>query len=177
VQASVQAQFEASQAEEGALVGVQDEQRAVHEDLSAKAPLIRRLRDRLDQLMRMREEYREWSAEQLEEAQRTAEQTEDAVHAVSVGTTGPKIRDAAESDKLRLMLQSIQTQGAVLRSQLEEQIQREEERFAEHRRGVLKQLEQHVKEAEELEQEIDSMLEEEPNAKQVWRKAALRGGC
>lgn len=86
----------------------------------------RRLRERFEQLTRMRDEHREWSAAQLDEALRTAEATEDAVHAVSVGTSAPSIRDAAEIDKLRLTLSAIREQGAVERSQLEEQIQRDE---------------------------------------------------
>lgn len=45
------------------------------------------------------EEYREWSALQIEDAQKTTEATEDAVHEISIGSAAPSLRDAAEAPR------------------------------------------------------------------------------
>jgi len=153
-----QSRLEVAQVEEGSLLEVQDEQRIVQDELVVKDRECRRLRERFEQLTRMRDEHREWSAAQLDEALRTAEATEDAVHAVSVGTSAPSIRDAAEIDKLRLTLSAIREQGAVERSQLEEQIQRDEERFEDHRQNVLRHLDLYAQDVESLTRDLDSTL-------------------
>jgi len=59
-----------------------------------------------------REEYEAWSAAQLEEAQRTTEAAEDGVHAVSIGSAAPTLRDVAVIDNLRLTL-NVQLQKGV----------------------------------------------------------------
>jgi len=155
IQAAAAMHGEATQTEEVALYGLHDEQREVQDELAVKEREHRRLKDRLEQLTRMREEYREWSAAQLDDAQRTVEATEDAVHGVSIGTTAPSIRDAAEIDKLRLTLNAIQVHGVHERVQLEEQIQRDEVRFEDHRQSVLHHIDMYFKEVEALSQEIN----------------------
>jgi len=170
------AHLEEAQGREVALQETVDEQQLVQEELSGKDREIRRLRERLEQLGRMREEYREWSAKQLDEAQRTAEATEDSVHAVSIGTSAPVFRDAAEIDKLKLTLSAIQTQGAQEIAQMEEQLQRDEEKFEDHRHNVLQQLDMYYKDIEAIAQDLGSLLD--GNTAQARRSSrATHGGC
>jgi len=175
-QASTVAHHEEAQSKEAALQETIDEQQMVQENLTSKDREIRRLRERLEQLNRMREEYREWSAKQLDEAQRTAEATEDSVHAVSIGTSAPVFRDAAEIDKLKLTLSAIQTQGAQEIAQMEEQLQRDEEKLEDHRQSVLQQLDMYHKDIEAIAQNLGPLLD--GDATQMRRAArASQGGC
>lgn len=177
LQTAAAANVEAAQQGEGELVELQDELRAEQEDLALKDRECRHLRDRLEQLGKIREQFRDWSAAQLEEARITAEATEDAVHAVAVGTAAPTIRDSAEIDKLRLTLNAIKTQGAGELQQLREQVQRDEERFEEHRRGILKQLDGYTKDVEDFLVDFESRLEDDSAFGQARRAARLRGGA
>ena len=52
-----------------------------------------------------------WSVTQLDEAQRTVEETEDAVQMVS-RSTAPSMRDDAEVDDLRIQLSSMEANFA-----------------------------------------------------------------
>lgn len=152
---------QALQNEEAAVHEVSEEQRIAQEELSEKERECRHLKTRLEQLTRIYQEYRDWSAEQLEDAQRTTEATEDAVHQISIGSAAPSLRDAAEVDKLKLALAALQTQGAVEKAQLEEQIRRDEERLEEHRHLILRELESHAKATAQLCEDVETALAED----------------
>lgn len=178
-QASCIAHSEAAQQAEVELGDLSDELRAEQEELALKERECKHLRERIDQLGKIREQFRDWSSAQLAEARRTAEATEDARHAVAVGTAAPTIRDSAEIDKLKLTLNAIKTQGASELEQLKDQVQRDEERFEEHRRSVIQQLGGYTKDVEEFIQDFESRLEDETVFASA-RRAATRithGGC
>lgn len=175
VQGSTLAHQDAAVYEENCMHEVYEEARAVQEELSEKDRECRRLKLRLEQLNRMREEYRDWSAKQLDEAQSTTEATEDAVHAMAIGGAAPSLRDAAEVDKLRLLLNGIRTQGANEQAQLQEQIRRDEERLEEHRHQcVLRELEAYVRTAEAFFEDVKAAVEEPATAARP--SLASRGG-
>jgi hypothetical protein len=83
-----------------------------------------RLKMRLEQLQRIRDENHIWSTEQLEDAQRTAEETEDAVHEAACANVGPTLRDVAEVDELRLELNLLREQNEKQHAQMQELTQR-----------------------------------------------------
>jgi len=172
--ASTSAMCEAVQAEEVAAQDVMDEQRTIQEELAERERECKHLKARVEQLARMREDYREWSVAQLDEAQRTAEATEDEVHALCIGSEAPTIKDAAEMDKLRLTLGVLKEQGANERTQLEEQLRREEERFHEHRKGVQRELDTYVKATEALYEEVETVLEDGSEGGGALARRALR---
>merc|ERR1712113_214027 len=159
----IAAHVEAMQFEETALHDVLDEQRVAQEQLSERDRECRRLKVRLEQLNRMREEYRVWNSGQLDDAQRTAEATEDAVHSVSIGATAPSLRDAAEIDKLRLMLNAVRAQGANEKIQLQEKIRRDGQRFEEYRQHVRRELGAFVDMTEALHENVETVAKEEEN--------------
>jgi len=155
---------EAVQTEEAALHSVLEEQRVVQEDLSEKERECRRLKVRFEQLQRLREEQRRWSAEQLDEAQRTAEATEDAVHAVAVGAAAPSLRDAAEVDRLRMELNEEKIRFANERAQIQERTRRDGERFEAHKKLVAGELEAHARETQDMLEDVEALLGDEPMA-------------
>lgn len=177
VQASTSRQAQQSQSEEQKLHDAQEEQRIAQEELSERERNCDRLKVRLDQLSRMREEYRELSAMQLDDAQRTTTATEDAMHAVAIGSGASSLRDAAEIDKLKLALSSMRMQGANELAQLEEQLRRDEERQEQHRQGVLKELEANIGAMESLCNDVSAAVgvaaPGEQNNSQKW---SHRGG-
>lgn len=172
------AHLEETQQTETELVGVQNETRSWEEQRSNIGREYRHLRERLDYLSQRRKEFNQWSAEQLDEAQKTAEATEDAVHAITVGTAAPTIRDSAEIDKLKLALTAIKTQGANELAQMREQIMRDEQRFEDHRRNVLKQFDGHMKDVEEFLTDFEGKVEDNQTLNAFRRTSKLnRGGC
>lgn len=168
--AALAGQEEFVQNEEATLHEVSGEERVAQEELSEKEREARRLTARLEQLAKMREDYRVWSATQLDDAQRTAETTEDAVHSAAIGTAAPSLRDAAEVDELRLQLQALKTRGAVEREQIKEQLRRGGERCAEQRQGVCKELRDYTEAMRELCDEVEASVLAETQA-----PIALRG--
>lgn len=168
------------QQEEGALFEVVGARRSAQELLSEKERECKHMKTRYEQMTRMREEYREWSSIQLDDAQRTTEATEDAVHEVSIGNAAPSLRDAAEVDKLKLILADLQTQGSHEKAQLKEQIRRDEERLEEHRRLILRELDTYARAAESLCKDVETALEEDDFSALPDRRASKvvqRGGC
>lgn len=150
--------------EEQKLHDALEEQRITQEDLSERERNVGRLKVRLEQLSRMRDEYKEWSAVQLDDAQKTTAATEDAMHAVSIGSGSSSLREAAEIDKLKLALNSMRMQGANERAQLEEQVRRDKERQEQQRRGVLKELEANIGAMESLFSEVSAAVGDTPLA-------------
>jgi len=176
-QASAAAHTEVVQFEEAAMHDLMEEQRVVQEELSEREREGRRLKARLEQLNRMREEYREWSAVLIDDAERTAEGTEDALHQASVGLAAPSLRDVAEVDKLRLAITAVRTQGQNEQTQLQEQIRRDEERFEEHRQHVLRELDSYAKATEALAQDVEASLEDGSSGQVRRTSRVARGGC
>mmetsp|Transcript_1643 Transcript_1643/g.3596 ORF Transcript_1643/g.3596 Transcript_1643/m.3596 type:complete len:619 (+) Transcript_1643:43-1899(+) len=170
--------FEAAQKGELDIANQQKEAATAEETLASKERECHHLRDRIEQLGRLREQLRAWSASQLQEARAAAEATEDAVHAVAVGTAAPMIRDSAEVDKLRLTLSAIKTQGATELQALREQLKRDEERFEDHRRRVLQQLEGYTKDTEAFLKEFETKIADESIFASARRAQNLSyGGC
>ncbi|CAK9027357.1 unnamed protein product [Durusdinium trenchii] len=146
------------QKEELALHEVLEEKRLLQAEFAEKDREGRHMKERLEQLNRIFEEYREWSAAQIEDAQKTTEATEDAVHEISIGSAAPSLRDAAEVDKLKLSLASLQEECAREKMQMEEQIRRDEERLEEHRQLVLRELDSYSKAMGSLCEDVESAL-------------------
>mmetsp|Transcript_56132 Transcript_56132/g.99951 ORF Transcript_56132/g.99951 Transcript_56132/m.99951 type:complete len:619 (-) Transcript_56132:91-1947(-) len=164
---------------EAELTEVLEAQRLVHEDLADREREIRRTRTRLEQLHRMCQDFREWSAGQLDDAQRTAEGTEDAVHQLSIGNSAPSLRDAAEVDKLKLTLNALETQGTVERAQLKELIHRDEERLQEHQKLIRKEIDGYARDAAKMLDDVETATNEDDQAAAFTRRASLaaKGGC
>eukprot|EP00929_Paragymnodinium_shiwhaense_P003869 TRINITY_DN104573_c0_g1_i1.p1 TRINITY_DN104573_c0_g1~~TRINITY_DN104573_c0_g1_i1.p1 ORF type:complete len:657 (-),score=197.94 TRINITY_DN104573_c0_g1_i1:84-1934(-) len=141
VRAAAKAQERLRLEEEAAGVELLQEQRTLQEETAEKERECQRLRARLEQLERIREENRMWSDEHLEDAQRAAEEAEDQVAQSAMGSAGPSVRDTAEVDELRLYLNTLRTQGAAEMTQLREKVDRERERRAQLREAVEQELE------------------------------------
>jgi len=153
---------EVAQTEETALHGLVEEQRVVQEELSTREREGRRLKLRLDQLHVMREEHRAWSAEQLDDAQRTTEATEDSVHAVSIGgSCAPSLRDAAEVDRLRMLINEEKIRFLAEKTRVQEQIHRDEEKFETHRSRVIQELDSYAQTARELLDSANAAVQED----------------
>jgi len=152
---------EAVQRDDGALHEVLENQRTVQEELALKERENRRLKVRLEQLQRLREEHREWSIKQLEEAQRTAEQTEDGVHTMGMDDGPCALRDAAEVDQLRLQLAALKSDYANEKEQAEEQLKRHQEKFVVYKKLVEAKLETYAQEIEEIAAETIRAVQEE----------------
>merc|ERR1712185_557930 len=114
-----------AQKEENDASDASDSMKAVQEELWEKEREVRRLKVRLEQLARMREEYRVWAENQQDEARSTAEAAEDAVRAAALIAEGPTLRDAAEVDDLRLLLKELSADLESDRKLIESKIQQE----------------------------------------------------
>lgn len=176
------AHFEAKQGEEASFHSVLEEQRAAQEELSERERECRRHRVRLEQLSRMREEYRVWSASQLDDAQRTAESTEDAVHEVSIGGKASSLQLAAEVDRLRMVREQEKQLAADEKTELEEMISRAMERFEEKKRVFHDEINSFVKSQEMICKDVETALRDDGDYSALHlspRAAGLprHGGC
>lgn len=127
-------------------------------------------------LSQIREDYRAWSDAQLAEGRRTAEQAEEGVLAVSTGTSGRAMHEAAEIERLQLAIHTITTQGELKRTHFEELLRREEERFEEHKRRVLQELDQYAKDVDELAMEAEELSPTKAQPCESSPKASVGGG-
>lgn len=172
---------EARSGEEAAFHGLLEEQKGAQEELSERERQCRNHKVRLEQLTRMREEYRVWSAAQLDDAQRTAEETEDEVHAVSLGGQASSLQLAAEVDRLRMTKEQEKEQFASEKKELEELIARAAERFEERRRMFHEELKSFAKSQEGISKDVETWLKEEGEYSAVQTsprsRLAHRGGC
>jgi len=139
---------------------VLNEQKDMQAVIQQRDQKCKHLRERLVELERIKEENRIWSQQQLDDAQKTAEQSEDQVAQAKMGSAGPTVRDIAEVDELRLTLAAMKTAGAQERQQLKERVARAAEKAAEHRRCVGKELETYASEVESL---MRSVVDEAAN--------------
>jgi SMC interacting uncharacterized protein involved in chromosome segregation len=158
VQEATVAHGEATRREEAAVHEVLDEQRQVQEELSEKDRECRRLKERLEQLTRRREELRVWSDSQLDEARRTVEATEDAVRAASIGTAAPSLRDAAEVDELRLRLSELNARREGDRVHMEEQIRRAQEAREQNQTNVQKEMQLTLEAVEKMRDDVEKKV-------------------
>jgi len=173
---------DAKQAEEAALHSVLEEQRAAQEELSERERECRRHKVRLEQLSRMREEYRVWSAAQLDDAQRTAESTEDAVHEVAIGGQASSLQLSAEVDRLRMTKEQEKEQFANEKKKLEEQISRTMERFEEKKQMFQEELKSFVKSQEMISKDVETALGDDGDYSTLQASPrivsqARQGGC
>eukprot|EP00929_Paragymnodinium_shiwhaense_P043460 TRINITY_DN22349_c0_g1_i1.p1 TRINITY_DN22349_c0_g1~~TRINITY_DN22349_c0_g1_i1.p1 ORF type:complete len:646 (+),score=223.35 TRINITY_DN22349_c0_g1_i1:129-2066(+) len=146
----VKAHGKSLQEAEAVVQDVLNEQKGMQEELRQREQKCKHLRERLVELDRIKEENRLWSQEQLDDAQRAAEQSEDQVAHAAMGSAGPTVRDIAEVDELRLTLAAMKATGAQERKQLKERVARAAEKAAQHRQGVSKELEMFASEMETL---------------------------
>jgi SMC interacting uncharacterized protein involved in chromosome segregation len=181
VQRAIAAHGEATRREEATVHEVLEEQRVVQEELSEKDRECRRLKERLEQLTRRREELRVWSESQLDEARRTVEATEDAVRAASIGTAAPSLRDAAEVDELRLRLSELHTRREGERVYMEEQIRRAQEARDQNQANVQKEMQSTLealeKIREDVEKKVSDMAREDQKENQPRNAAAREKSC
>jgi SMC interacting uncharacterized protein involved in chromosome segregation len=181
VQRAIAAHGDATRREEATVHEVLEEQRVVQEELSEKDRECRRLKERLEQLTRRREELRVWSESQLDEARRTVEATEDAVRAASIGTAAPSLRDAAEVDELRLRLSELHTRREGERVYMEEQIRRAQEARDQNQANVQKEMQSTLealeKIREDVEKKVSDMAREDQKENQPRNAATREKSC
>lgn len=176
------AHTETRRVEEATFHDVLEEQKSTQEELSQRERECRRHKVRLEQLSRMREEYRVWSAAQLDDAQRTAETTEDAVHEVSIGGQASSLQLAADVDKLRMTKEQERKQFASEKAELEELLSRALERFEAQKGMFHDELKSFAKAQEMISKDVELALCDEGDYSSVQltphaMRAMHRGGC
>jgi hypothetical protein len=137
-------------------------QRAMQQESQERERACQLMRTRLEQLELINDECRTWSAEQLDDAQRSAERSEDNFAQASMGSAGPSLRDIADVDDLRLTLSAMRTQGAQERAQMKARVQRAKEQALEHRRSVSKELQTFASQMESLCKTVEEELVDRP---------------
>jgi len=177
---AAEAHVESRRLEEVAIHEVGEEQRVAQEELCEKDKEIRRLKTRLEQLTRMREEYRVWNDADLDEARQTAEAAEDAVRAASISTAAPSLRDVAEVDDLRLHLSELKSRCEGDRVFMEEKIRREQELCHVHQQSVQKEIRLAAESITQLREDVEKRVkdvgtEDIPEASS--HRHTSRGGC
>jgi len=179
VAAAEQKHKEATRREAAAAYEVATSQNAVTEELCEKEKEVRRLKVRLEQLTRIREEYRVWSDEQLDDARQTAESAEDAAREAEIRTAGPTVRDAAEVDELRLLLSDLSSQLEGDRKLMDDKIRREQEARELHQKSVRKEMRMALEAMEHLREDVEhkvAELENEDHQEGQLRRNPARGG-
>lgn len=170
---------ERTRQEEVASHEVADEQKTVQEELSEKEREVRRLKVRVEQLTRMREEYRVWSDSQLDDARLTAEAAEDAVRTASMDTTAPTLRETAEVDELRLHLKEVSSLRESDRVIMEDKVRREQEARELHQQNVQKEMRLTLEAMEQLREDVEkrvSELGDEDTSEANSHRHVARGG-
>lgn len=150
VRAAAAAQERLRHDEESAGQELVQEQKALQDETVEKERECQRLRARIEQLEKIRDENRMWSAEQLEDAQQAAEEAEDQVAQASMGSAGPSVRDVGEMDELRLLLNTLRTRGAEELEQLREKLERDRERDCQLKENIQNELEAYAEDMESL---------------------------
>jgi len=175
---AVEAHEEATRREEGAMHEIGEEQRIAQEELSEKEREVRRLKLRSEQVTRMREEYRVWSEGHLDDARRTAEESEDNVRTAAIGTAAPSVRDYAEVDELRLCLTEATSRHKADRSAMEDKLRREQEAFESFREHTAKEMQLALDSMSNLRDEVEKRVSDivEPDSAQGEARARVLGG-
>jgi len=165
--------------EEMTMHEVSDEQRAVQEELREKDCEVPRLKVRLEQLTRLREEYRVWSESQLDDARQTAEAIEDNVRTAAIGTAAPSLRETAEVDELRLRLSEVTSMRESDRAIMEDKLRREQEARELHQQNMQKEMHLALESMDQLREDVEKRVAELGNGEQPEghaRRHASRGG-
>jgi len=160
VETAVEAHGELTRQEEAASHDLLDEQRAAQEELSEKDREIRRSKTRLEQLTRMREEFRVWAEGQVDDARLMADHAEDAVRTAALGTAAPTVRDVAEVDDLRLLLADANSRRETDRAAMEEKLQREQESRAQLEQNTQKEMQLALQSMEQIREEVENRVAE-----------------
>jgi SMC interacting uncharacterized protein involved in chromosome segregation len=156
--ATLHSHQEAIQEEEAATHEVTEAQKAAQEELCEREKEVPRLRSRLEQVTRMREEYRVWSEGQLDDARGTAEEAEDAVQVASINTAAPTSRDLAEVDELKLRLSELSSQRKEARVAMEDRLRQEQNVREQHQQSVRKEMQLALDSMEQLREDVEQKL-------------------
>jgi len=164
--------------EEGCLHEVGEEQRIAQEQLSEKEREVRRLKLRLEQVSRMREEYRVWSDGHLDDARQTAEASEDNVRTAAISTAAPSVRDYAEADELRLCLTEVNTRHKADVAAMEDKLRREQEAFEGYQQKVGKEMQLALDSMNNLRDDVEKRVSDlaESDGTVVEARARVLGG-
>jgi len=160
IEAASEAHGETTRREESAAHEVAEEQKSVQEELSEKEREVRRLKMRVEQMTRMREEYRVWSDSQLEDARLTADAAEDAVRTAAIGTAAPSLRETAEVDELRLRLSEAISRRESDRAIMEDKIRREQESLEQLKLNTQKEIQLAAETMDQVREDVEKRLAE-----------------
>jgi len=161
VEALIQTSKDSTQSEELARHELSDEQRLAQEELSERERETRRKQVRLEQLGRMREEYKVWSAKELDDVEQMAAASEDAVHAAAIGgAAASSVRDAAEIDKLRLVLSELRGLTTDEANEEGARVQRDIECISKRKLQVCGELGTYAESVERLLESVEKALQD-----------------
>lgn len=155
-----------------------EENRREQEKLDESERQSRRLKSRLESLHVTREDLRTKFANELEDASRAAEAAEDAVHDFTRNSAHPSLREEGEVDQLRMHLEKFRQLSSSEIAAFKEQIRKDQEKFEEHRRNVIKEFDAFAKMTEGVANDVELALEEEDVGVASRRTSRMaRGGC
>lgn len=178
VEKAADAHGEQTRKEETAQHELADEQRIVQEELSEKDRETKRLKVRVEQLSRMREERRVLNEGVVDDARKTAEETEDALRVAQTGTAGPSLRETAEVDELRLRLNEIVSLRESDRALMDDKIRKEQEAREAHQQSVQKEMRLALENMEQLRADVEKRVADLMSEdKEGQNRNASRGGC
>jgi len=166
--------FDDAKKEEAAVHEVLEQQRVTQEALSQRERECRQLKSRLEQLSRLREEQRVTSEIALDDARKTAEDSEDAVRAAEQGTAAPTLRELNELDELRLRLKELEARREADRALFEDRVRREQEAKEQHQQAMQRELRLALEGVEKIEHDIGKAVME---LAQDTETEAPRGGA
>jgi len=161
IEALIQTSKDSTQSEELARHELSDKQRLAQEELSERERETRRKQVRLEQLGRMREEYKAWSAKELDDVEQMAAASEDAVHAAAIGgAVASSVRDAAEIDKLRLTVSELHGRNADETNEEVALVERDIECISKQKLQVCSELGTYAESVEHLLESVEKVLQE-----------------
>lgn len=166
-------EVEIAQAEEAAISSVLEEQRTVHEQLLQMERETRSMTRRRDELERKRLEHQCQNSEILEQARRTAEEAEDVVHAIPAAAAA-SIQDKADIERLERQILTMKQAFAKEEQEMEGQILRDAEKFADYKREVNQMLEDVLKDMIQVRTDMEAQL---PKELEKRIRDGAHGGC
>lgn len=139
---------------------VLEQQRQVQEKLSEKERQLHHLMTRKEQLDRISEERSAMSEQELDRARLKVENMEDAVHQACPSAAAATMTEAAECDRLRLLLKELDDQQAAEEAKLLNDIKLDSEQLEESAHNMAKQVEQYAKAVEGIADDVELALED-----------------
>lgn len=139
---------------------VLEQQRQVQEKLSEKERQLHHLMTRKEQLDRISEERSAMSEQELDRARLKVENMEDAVHQACPSAAAATMTEAAECDRLRLLLKELDDQQAAEEAKLLNDIKLDSEQVEESAHNMAKQVEQYAKAVEGIADDVELALED-----------------